>query len=84
MSDMRDIYNEEKTEDTDWYVSVRFWQIVLCSILTVILCASFYTDESESLKSGYKYLTCFSTIQEFSDAVESIKQFVSGFGNAEI
>lgn len=85
MNDEDERYNDEKSDSGDWYVSVRICQIILCSILTIVLCGTLYMGKSERLRSGYKYLTDFSiTSSDISDAVESIKHLIGNSANAEI
>lgn len=77
MKEERDIYGEKTGGNSDWYVSVRLCQIILCSILTLVLCLSFKTGKADILKKGYEYLTEFSlTEEDVFNATQTLKNLI--------
>ncbi len=78
MEETTEVYDEKSSKKTDWYVSVRLWQIILCSILTLVLCLSFKSEKGSKIKDGYEYLTGFSlTEDDISDAVQTVKRLIN-------
>lgn len=81
MKEEIDRYCERKPDNKDWYVSVRIWQAVLCSVLALALFLICRTENGEKIKDGYEYLTGFSlTKEDVFGAANALKSFV-GFSS---